>query len=345
MRILYCTPLVGKSGADIYYKLLRQTQVQLNERVKFLRFHPYWTFYPFALRPFIKAKLSYDVIHSNAEFGFVFKSELHPLIVSVLHIITNPFQTNYLTLAQKLYYQLMLKYMYRSVKKAQIVITISKATEQTVRNLFGVTNVETVYCGIDTNIFKPISIKSDLYPEKIKLLFVGNLTKRKGVDLLPKIMEKLDNRFLLFYTTGLRSPKMVFPDARLIPLGRLTTEELVYWYNLCDIGLLPSRLEGFGYAVAEAMACGKPVVATNCSSLPEIVINGENGFLCKMDDVSDFVDKIMTLADNQTMRQEIGVRNRQRIVNNFNLEKMGKEYNELYRRVLKEFNEERGVIK
>lgn len=341
MRILYCTPFIGKSGADIYYETLRQTQLQLNEEVEFLRFNLFWTFYPFALRPFIKNKLNSDIIHSNAEFGFIFKSKSHPLIISVLHIITEPFQTNYLSLAQKLYYKLVYKYIGYSIQKADIVITISKATEKTVKDAFPLSNVQTIYCGIDTNKFKPIIINSDRYSDKIKLLFVGNLTRRKGVDLLPQIMEKLDDRFLLFYTTGLRTPKLIFSDKRLIPLGRLTTDELVYWYNLCDIGLLPTRLEGFGYAAAEAMACAKPVVATNCSSLPEIVINGENGFLCKMDDVSDFVDKIRILADNPQMRQEMGIRNRKRIVENFSLEKMGKEYNKLYQRVLKEFSDKK----
>ncbi|MCX8015054.1 MAG: glycosyltransferase, partial [candidate division WOR-3 bacterium] len=77
--------------------------------------------------------------------------------------------------------------------------------------------------------------------------------------------------------------------------------------------------------------------ATNCSSLPEIVTNGENGFLCEMDNVADFVDKIRFLADNPKMREEMGIRNRQKIVEKFNLEKMGKEYNELYKKVLQEY--------
>jgi len=341
MKILYCV-LWGKSGGDIYFRLLQNTQSKLGVIVDFKSFHRYWSLYPQILRPFIKIDSSYDIIHSNSEYAFAFNNNIQPLIVSVQLINLNPLQSNYLTFRQKLYYKLMLKYVHFSVQKAHTVITVSRYLERILRELFNVTNVQTIYNGVDIETFKPIQIVADPYPGKIKLLYVGNLIRRKGVDLLPKIMENLDNRFLLMYTTGIRSPRTIFSDKRMIPIGSLTQKQLVYWYNLCDICIFPTRQEGFGYTAAEAMACGKSVVTTNCSSLPEIVINGENGFLCKMDDVSDFVAKIMTLADNQTMRQEMGVRNRKRIVDDFNLEKMGREYNELYRRVIKEFNEQRG---
>ncbi len=335
MRIIYGL-LSGKSGNDIYFELLAKSQIKFNAEIEFLSYHRYWSINPHLLKPFIKITPDYDIIHSNAEYGFVFYNRNKPLIVSVLHIIANPKQTEYLTKPQKIYYQRILDYIEKTLSKSNQIIAISKSTEQSVRNLFKMNNVQTIYCGIDTELFKPINIINDPYPNKIKLLFVGNLTKRKGVDLLPQIMAKLDNRFLLFYTTGLRSPKKVFSDDRMIPLGRLSQTDLVYWYNLCDICLLPTRLEGFGYAIAEAMACGKPVVTTNCSSLPEIVTNGENGFLCKMDDVGDFVDKINLLADNKPMREEIGIRNRKKIIDKFNLEIMGKSYYDLYSNIIKE---------
>jgi len=336
MKIQYCT-LTGKSGGDVYFKLLMSSQKKLNSEVSYKSYHRYWSFFPQLLKPFVKINQQYELIHSNAEYGFAFKKKTMPLIISALHIITNPLQEDYLTLTQKYYYQLMLKFISQSIKKADLIIAISKATEQTVRQLYGATNIQTIMCGIDTDLFKPITIEDKAYQGKIKLLFVGNLTKRKGADLLPVIMKRLDDRFLLFYTTGLRTPVQIFQNKNMIPLGRLSQSELVKWYNLCDICLLPTRLEGFGYTVAEAMACGKSVITTDCSSLPEIVMDGENGFLCKMDDVADFVDKIKLLADNPSMRQEMGMRNRKRIVENFNLEKMGKEYNELYRKALKDF--------
>src|SRR5207244_2734485 len=103
----------------------------------------------------------------------------------------------------------------------------------------------------------------------------------KGADLLPQIMVKLDPReYVLYYTTGLRTkiPKE-FNLPHMIPLGKLSEEELIVEYNKCDALLFPSRFEGFGYAVAEAMACGKPIIAFKNSSIPELIINDEKGLI------------------------------------------------------------------
>jgi glycosyltransferase involved in cell wall biosynthesis len=337
MKILYCT-LTGKSGGDVYFNQLQQVQIKLNNAVKNSSYHRLWSIYPNLLSRFIKIGNADDIIHSNIEYGFAFAVKKKPLIVSCLHIVTEEFLKKYYGITQQLYYRRILQLIKHSIKRADYLVAISKSSQAQVKNIYDVNNIQTIYCGIDTQCFKPITIENNPYPDKLKLLFVGNLTKRKGVDLLPQIMARLGNRFILFYTTGMRTTKRVFNDNRMIPIGKLQLAELVYWYNLCDICLLPSRLEGFGYAIAEAMACGKPAVTTNCSSLPEIIIDGENGFLCKIDDVSDFVDKINLLADNKQMREEMGVRNRQRIVEHFNLEKMGREYNEMYQRVVKEFH-------
>lgn len=337
MKILYCT-LTGKSGGDIYFNQLQQTQIKLNTTILNLSYHRLWSICPGLLSPFIQTGNAYDIIHSNIEYGYAFRKKSTPLVVTVLHIVTEEFLTRYYETAQKMYYRTIINYIKKSICKANYIVAISKSSAAQIKSISDVKNIRTIYCGVDTELFKPILIEVDPYPDKVKLLFVGNLTKRKGVDLLPQIMNKLDNRFVLFYTTGLRIAKKIFSDNRMIPIGSLTVNELVYWYNLCDICLLPSRLEGFGYVIAEAMACGKPVAATNCSSLPEIVNDGENGFLCQIDDVDDFVDKIKLLADNKQMREEMGLQGRKRIIENFNLDKMGEEYYDMYQSVLKEFH-------
>jgi glycosyltransferase involved in cell wall biosynthesis len=335
MRILYLN-IRGHAGGDVFFEILKETQAKRNEQLFSRTFNRYWSLCPQLLPIFKKVNLEYDIVHSDVLSTYLFKHSHKPIVASIFEVITKEFQDKYLNAQQRIYYHRILKLLEKGLKKTDFIITISRASENAVRNYFQVSNVKTIYCAINTEIYKPITITNDPYPNKIKLLFVGNLTKRKGVDLLPKIMSKLDNRFLLFYTTGLRSPRKIFSDERMIPLERLSRDELVYWYNLCDMLVLPTRLEGFGYAVAEAMACEKPIVTTNCSSLPEIVINEENGFLCKIDDINNFVDKIMILADNPDMRKKIGKKNRIRIIENFNLAKMGKEYNDLYRKIIEE---------
>lgn len=82
------------------------------------------------------------------------------------------------------------------------------------------------------------------------------------------------------------------------------------------------------------MACGKPVVTTNCSSLPELVENNKNGFLCKVDDLDDFVRKIEILAKNKNLRKRICVYNRKKVLKKFNLENTVKKYVEIYKKLI-----------
>jgi glycosyltransferase involved in cell wall biosynthesis len=111
-----------------------------------------------------------------------------------------------------------------------------------------------------------------------------------------------------------------------------STADLVDLYNGADIFLFPSRLEGFGYAVGEAMACGKPVVCTDASSLPELVVDEKGGLLCQLDSVDEFSDKVRLLGRDEQLRRTMGEFNRNRIVSHFNISQMGASYGELYRR-------------
>lgn len=143
-------------------------------------------------------------------------------------------------------------------------------------------------------------------------------------------MNKVGDDFILLATSGLRNDfKEETKNIRTI--GRLSEKELVKAYNLCDIFLFPSRLEGFGLTVAEAMACGKPVVTTNCSSLPELIVDGKGGFLCKIDDINNFADNIIMLAGDENMREKMGKYNRERVLEKFTLKKMAEEYIKIYR--------------
>ncbi len=97
---------------------------------------------------------------------------------------------------------------------------------------------------------------------------------------------------------------------------------------------MPTVREGFGMAVAEAMACGLPVVASDCSSIPELIDDGKGGYLCPVGDVKAFAEKINLLAESPNLRREMGEYNRTKVEKMFTLEKMAKGYQELFEEVL-----------
>lgn len=275
-----------------------------------------------------------DIYHCGGNGGFVLKTKSKPLVVTVFHLVFGSNYQKYTSLSQKAYYLLVKSYFKKTFRSADKIVAISHSVASKLHDHFGITDARVIYPGIDTERFK--SQQTNQVSDNIKLLFVGNLIRRKGVDLLPKILERLGDRFRLFYTTT--NGEKRFSQPNMVPLNYLNEKDLVEVYNECDILLFPSRLEGFGYAVAEAMACEKPVVATNCSSLPELVIDGKGGFLCEMDNVDDFVEKIKILAADKRLREKMGKFNRKRVLEKFTLDRMAGEYLELYRKLLKENN-------
>ncbi|MCK5716706.1 MAG: glycosyltransferase, partial [Thiomargarita sp.] len=80
--------------------------------------------------------------------------------------------------------------------------------------------------------------------------------------------------------------------------------------------------------------CGVPVVATNCSSLPEIVVDGKSGFLCELGNAADFAEKINILAQSPELRQKMGEFNRERVERLFTEERMIQEYQQLFEEVM-----------
>ncbi|MSP37996.1 MAG: glycosyltransferase family 1 protein [Deltaproteobacteria bacterium] len=275
------------------------------------------------------------MMHGNADYGSAFSRSDKPSVVTVLHNVFEDNYQRYTTLSQKAFHFGWLKRrIAQALRDADRVVAISHSTKASIERTFGARNIEVIYNGIDSEIFKPLETgANNEFPGKIRLLFVGNLTKRKGADLLPAIMKKLGDDYVLVHPSGLRTGAD-FGAVNIVKRTAPSTQELVELYNGCDIFLFPSRLEGFGYAVGEAMACGKPVICTDASSLPELVVDQQGGFLCGLDDVDAFVERIRFLGARAALRQTMGAFNCQRIEKNFTVAQMGRAYAELYRNLL-----------
>jgi len=96
-----------------------------------------------------------------------------------------------------------------------------------------------------------------------------------------------------------------------------------------DIFILPSLYEGLGVAVLEAMAAGKPVIASRVGGLPELVADGETGLLVAPKNVEGLADAIARLADDKSLAREMGRKGAARARASFSLEKMASQ-NEAY---------------
>jgi glycosyltransferase involved in cell wall biosynthesis len=223
-----------------------------------------------------------------------------------------------------------------ALKKSHTVTAVSESTAQLVKQDLGLDRsfpIRVIYNGVNANHFIPDSHKK--YDRTTaRVLFSGNLTIRKGAHWLPRIAKYLNKNVIIFYTQGLRSRK-VLPDLpNLRPVGAVPFEEMPYKYQQMDILLMPTVREGLSLAVLEAMACGLPVVANNCSSLPEQIEDGKGGFLCPVGDVKGFAEKINLLAEAPDLRRAMGEYNRTKVEKTFSLKRMVNEYKTLFEEVL-----------
>jgi alpha-1,3-rhamnosyl/mannosyltransferase len=94
--------------------------------------------------------------------------------------------------------------------------------------------------------------------------------------------------------------------------GYVAEEEKAAHFNLADVFVFPSALEGFGLTVAEAMASGLPVVASDRGSLPELIVDGEGGFVCDVRTAGPVADALERLLADAALRAKFSAANAER---------------------------------
>jgi len=314
------SPMATGNGAYVVHKSLADRI----EGYTLAGYHPNWTLFPPAL-PFLFRHRKADVIHTAPDYGYFFNKNETPLVLTFHSFVIDRDTARYSTLLQRLHHRASLYHFIRkALSVATSVTSVSRFTAEMVRREFNYTgNIKVIYNGIDTDRFKPVKKGSS---SVVRVLFSGNLTRRKGAHLLPAIASLLNKNIELLYTSGLRDRNALTSLPNMRNLGSIPYSQMPEIYQQADILLFPTVREGFGLAAAEAMSCGLPVVATNCSSIPELVIDKSGGFLCDIENKNQFAKAINILAESPTMRNEMGDFNRSRIAEKFNIRQMVQGY-------------------
>lgn len=160
--------------------------------------------------------------------------------------------------------------------------------------------------GVDTRLFRPASRRGD---GPVRVLFVGGDFERKGGPELLAAMRRLDDRAELDVVTGTEVPTTGSGVTCRVHRGLgPQAPELVRLYREADLFVLPSRGDCMPQAVAEAMACGLPVVATRVGAIPEMVVDGDNGYLVPPRDAGRLAMAIEALVADSGRRTAFGRR-------------------------------------
>lgn len=175
--------------------------------------------------------------------------------------------------------------------------------------------------GVDTRRFLPWE-----QPTSNEILFVGPLAKAyrwKGVDTLWQafhlVRASVPDATLTLAGQGDRSDaftKLAREDGSLRLTGRLSDQQLVAEYQRASVVVLPSTsdAEAFGMVLAEANACGRPVVGSRIGGIPDFVTHGENGLLAIPGDPVDLARHIVTLLRDKELARTMGNRGHEKVV-------------------------------
>jgi glycosyltransferase involved in cell wall biosynthesis len=211
-----------------------------------------------------------------------------------------------------------------AVNNSDKLIAISNSTKNDLLKIYpkiSASKIKVIYHGYDKNLFNenisPDEIKKTNTKYKIQntkyLIFVGTIQPRKNIetliaafDILRK-KEKYKNLGLVIAgSSGWLAENIVEKIKKtpgVIMAENFKTKDLPALISGAEIFVLPSLYEGFGLPALEAMACGTPVIAADNSSFQEIV--GLNGLLYKAKNVSDLVEGLLKILENDKLRSSL----------------------------------------
>jgi len=190
--------------------------------------------------------------------------------------------------------------------------------------------------GINLDQFKPKPVKKNL--NKIVGLFIGRLETQKGVNELALVYPRLKADFDRFELKVIGNG----PDAqKFISLGIIPTffpyEKIPQIMNQADFLILPSKTtryweEYLGMVLLEAMACGLPVITTDCGAIPEVVDN--TALIVKQNNSESLYKGIKQMINNHNLRQKLSDMGLKRVHTYFDANKQSEKIYQLYNKII-----------
>jgi len=255
-----------------------------------------------------------------------------------------------------------------ALEAADAVVAVSEGTREDVRSLFRIApeRLHVIHNGIDTEEYRPRECQTDLAalglrPDRPFVLFVGRITRQKGIIHLVRAIERLDEDFDIVLCAGAPDTPEIGVEMKEAVARVSEQRSGVLWidrmldrpamidlYNAASLFCCPSVYEPFGIINLEAMACQTPVVASMVGGIPEVVIHGETGLLvplvlsgevdCQPLDPDRFA-RDLAFSINRLMRQPeereaMGRKGRQRAMEVFAWSSIAARTEALYRSLL-----------
>ncbi len=256
-----------------------------------------------------------------------------------------------------------------AIEMADAVIAVSNGTRADVKNLFNVRDdrLKVIYNGIDTDEFKRVKSTACISrfgfdPNKPYLLFVGRITRQKGIIHLVNAIRYLNQDIPVVLCAGApdtpeiehemaEGVKSVSKDRNNIFWVRemVDRKTLIELYSHAAVFCCPSIYEPFGIINLEAMACETPVVASAVGGIPEVVVDGVTGKLVKLEQMNespfeavkpdvfahDLASGINALMADPDTRNKMAAAGRRRVEDVFSWKSIAQQTVDLYKSLIK----------
>jgi glycogen synthase len=255
-----------------------------------------------------------------------------------------------------------------ALEMADAVIAVSEGTKQDVLGLFDVdpSRITVIANGIDADEYKPTEATDALTrfgidPAVPFILFVGRITRQKGIIHLVRAIRHLDPGFAVVLCAGAPDTREIAAEMKAAVEEAQATRPNVHWiaemvdkptvrqlYSHAAVFVCPSVYEPFGIINLEAMACETAVVASAVGGIPEVVVDGETGLLVPFElregTVSDPADAprferdlataVNALMGDPARRTAMGKAGRRRAVERFGWDAIAEQTAQLYASLL-----------
>lgn len=236
------------------------------------------------------------------------------------------------------------EFVAKPIKNASKVVAVSKSLASRIAN-FGLPFPMVIPNMVNEDVFYSVNenIKQKTTNEFV-FFALGVLSSQKGFDVLIKaiaiVAAKNKNVKLVIGGGGnkVKYEELINKlslEGYIKFIGAVNRDKVVTYMNECDCFVLSSRHETFACVVAEAIACGKPVIATKCGG-PEDIVNKINGLFCDVDNVADLADKMISMMYSRKAYESKKIR--EDFMNRFSRKVVAEKTVNLYHEISKKSN-------
>jgi len=255
-----------------------------------------------------------------------------------------------------------------ALEMADAVIAVSSATKHDIERLFDVdpARVHVIHNGIDLNQYRKVDSTHGLMRfgvdvAKPYLLFVGRITRQKGVQHLVRAIQFMDRDFQIVLCAAAPDTPQLAEEIRVAVEraqaqrpGTIWINEMVDQQTACElyshaaVFVCPSIYEPFGIINLEAMACESAVVASAVGGIREVVVDGETGFLVPLEQMQespfeaidpkkfarDLAERVNVLMRDRPLRERFGKSGRKRVEEHFSWSAIAEKTKALYEELM-----------